>query len=150
MIDPDDDKCGSLLQGPPEIPISQEHRLELRSRVLEAYDAAGRAAAKPGLATIRHLLPRMLAAAACVALGLAIGWFVRGASVPASPAPAPGLAAGRPAETLPATAGRSGDFWSYRRLARLYVPGPASAGAAVQPRTPRSSMWDLPVEGDQR
>ena len=149
MADPDNEQWKSLLHGPPEIPISPEHRLHLRSRVLEAYDSAGRSAAKSRPAMIRLLLTRALAAAACVALGLAIGWFVRGPVAPPFPStPGPGLAAGGSIDASPMSAGRSGDFWSYRRLARLHVSNSAAVGSDVQPRSPRNSMWDLPVKGD--
>ena len=148
MTDPDIEQSQPPLQGPPEIPLSPEHRLHLRSRVLDAYDAAARLPAQSPPAGVRLFLTRVLAAAACVALGSAVGWFARASLAPATPAPpAPALAAGRPADATSNPKAVPGDFWSYRRLVRLSSSHSVAADSSTRLRSPGSSMWDLPVKG---
>jgi len=148
MTDPDADQWNSLLQGPAEIPLSQEHRRSLRSSVLDAYDDAARLPAPSHLAGVRLFLTRALAAAACVALGSAVGWFARASFAPATPAPSVhALAAGPPADATSNSKALPGDFWSYRRLARLSSSHSVAADSSTRLRSPGSSMWDLPVKG---
>ncbi len=148
MTDPDADQWNSLLQGPAEIPLSQEHRRSLRSAVLDAYDTAARLPAPSPLAGVRLLLARVLAAAACVALGCTIGWFARGPGGAVSRvAPPPGPLVARPAAAMATSKAVPGDFWSYRRLARLSSSRSLAPDSPPLPRSPRSSMWDLPEKG---